>query len=242
MHDLLETIIRTRQVLDHTGAPKPLHGETQREQCLLLQSLIEELKPTRSLEVGLAYGISTMAICEKLPAGAKHIVCDPYQNDWNNIGLLNVERAGFSPLVDFRREMAHRVLADLERDGTTLDFAYLDGGKMFDLVMVNVFYLTKILRVGGLLVMDDCDFPGIRRVCQFLATLPCYQIAATWGGHAGKTTTPLLGKIIRTLPGSGEILKSDVADSSSKLADRPHCIVYKKIAADDRKWDWHAEF
>jgi predicted O-methyltransferase YrrM len=242
MHALLESILSERQVLDHEGKPRPLHAETQREQCLLLQRVVESVRPARSIEVGLAYGVSTLAICEKLPAGAKHTVCDPYQHDWNEIGLLNVDRAGFSSLVDFRREMAHRVLADMERDRTRLDFAYLDGGKMFDLVMVNVFYLTRLLRVGGVVVMDDCDFPGIRRVCQFMATLPCFEITETWGGHPKKSATPMLGRVVRTLPGAGAILKPDVADTAGRLADHPHCIVFRKTKEDDRKWDWHAEF
>ncbi len=242
MNELLEQIFKSRQVLDAEGKPRELHAETQREQCLLLQRIVGEVKPMRSLEVGLAYGVSTLAICEKLPVGARHIVCDPYQSDWNDVGLLNVKRGGFESVVDFRRQMAHRVLAELEAAGSSLDFAYLDGGKTVDLVMVNVFYLTRILRVGGVIVMDDCDFPGIRMVCHFMSKLPCYQVVETWGGHPAKVRQPFMSSVVSALPGTTAALRPELVSGHPKLADHPHCIVYKKVSNDDRKWDWHEDF
>jgi predicted O-methyltransferase YrrM len=234
MLPLLEQILSSRQVQAPDGSLKPLHGETQREQCLLLQQLVETIRPMRSVEVGLAYGISTLAICEKLPAGAKHTVCDPYQSDWNDIGLHNVRRAGFESLVDFHRAPAHRVLSDLERNETRLDFAYLDGGKMFDLVLVNTFFVTRMLRVGGLMVLDDADFPALRRICQFLETLPCYRISHTWAGHPRKASRPALARAVGALPGGKAILHPDHQTTGSVLDGHPHCVVFEKIATDDR--------
>src|SRR5207248_5986427 len=115
-----------------------------------LQNLVRQVRPKISLEVGLAYGISTLNICQALrEVGAiRHIVMDPYQEKWKEIGLRNIRTAGYADLVDFRRQPAHEVLPELMKDGVTIDFAYLDGSKVFDFVLVNIFYLTRIMPVG----------------------------------------------------------------------------------------------
>jgi len=42
-----------------------LHSNTSKEQGLFLQKIFGLVKPKKSLEVGLAYGISTLFILEK---------------------------------------------------------------------------------------------------------------------------------------------------------------------------------
>src|SRR4051794_10192385 len=107
MNKLLEEILSTNQVKDDKGVSHHLHSHTRRAQCEFLQKLIEEVKPAQSLEIGLAYGISTLAILEalaKINRPFLHIVVDPLQSDWGDIGLLNIERAGFSQRIRFERK------------------------------------------------------------------------------------------------------------------------------------------
>src|SRR3954454_7500913 len=59
--------------------------------------LVRSLGLTRTLETGMAYGLSTLAICAVHEARGEgsHIAIDPHQSaDWRGIGLLNLERAG----------------------------------------------------------------------------------------------------------------------------------------------------
>src|SRR3954452_9516008 len=104
---LAETILSTNTVTDDAGTNYPLHSHTSRDQCEVLQRLIRQSRPKVSLEVGLAYGISTLNICQALrEVGAnKHIVMDPFQANWKEIGLRNIRVAGYEDLVEFRREM-----------------------------------------------------------------------------------------------------------------------------------------
>jgi predicted O-methyltransferase YrrM len=241
---LAETILSTNTVTDDAGTSYPLHSHTSREQCDVLQRLIHQVRPKTSLEVGLAYGISTLNICQALvEVGAtRHIVMDPFQSNWKEIGLRNIRVAGYEKLVEFRREMAHDVLPALVRDKVQVDFAYLDGSKVFDYVLVNVFYLTRILSLGGVMVLDDCDFPGIRKTCQFLAKHPSYEILGAWGASSRKERLPLLRKVLNAIPHAESIFASDLLDTDKYLRGRPHWMAFKKVAEDERQWDWYESF
>src|SRR5260370_36976827 len=62
-----------------------------------LQDLIRQRKSTTTLEVGLAYGISGLLICEALRecGGKRHIAIDPNQSTHcEGIGFNNLAQAG----------------------------------------------------------------------------------------------------------------------------------------------------
>lgn len=59
MNEILETILQTETVYDATGKAYRLHSHTRKEQGLFLQDIIRKIKPGKSVEIGLAYGIST---------------------------------------------------------------------------------------------------------------------------------------------------------------------------------------
>lgn len=72
----------------------------------LIHDLVRAERPQVTLEVGLACGLSTLWICDALRAvgGVQHIAMDPNQRDFDNTGLLHVNRAGYSDLLTFYGE------------------------------------------------------------------------------------------------------------------------------------------
>ena len=44
------------------------------------------------------------------------------------------------------------------------------------------------------------------------------------------------------LPGSPRWLAAELRHTHPKLRDNPHCIAFRKVKADDRKWDWYEPF
>ncbi len=119
----------------------------------LLQEIVRSVKPRVSLEIGFAYGVSTLYICDALAEvnpSARHIVMEPFQStQWRGIGLRNVRQAGFGSMVDFREDHSEIVLPELVRSGLVADFALIDGWHTFDQVMVEFYYLNRLLRAGG---------------------------------------------------------------------------------------------
>src|SRR5690349_23097786 len=98
MNRALESIIAKNMVESVDGEKIRLENQIPTGEGLFLQDIISSLKPTTSLEVGFAYGISTIFVCESLMSvGAKkHVVIDPDQKTlWKGIGIKNVREAGY---------------------------------------------------------------------------------------------------------------------------------------------------
>ncbi len=73
------------------------------------------------------------------------------------------------------------------------DFAYVDSTKQFDWILVDFFYLDKILDVNGVIVFDDVTWPGIRKVLRLVSQFPSYKV---YGQHPENYLMNFLRKYI----------------------------------------------
>src|SRR5262249_40611568 len=144
-----------------------------------------EYKPKCSLEIGCAYGISSLYICEALceaVSSPKHIIIDPFQfphqrgSGWEGIGLLNLKRAGYEDIIELHNKASYECLPVLLKNGVKIDFAFVDGQHTFDYVMVDFFFIDKLLNVRGVVAFDDLYYPSIRKVCRYALTNMRYSV------------------------------------------------------------------
>src|SRR2546423_4282967 len=95
-----------------------------------LARIVREMELVRTLETGMAYGLSTLAICgghEERGEG-EHIAIDPHQSsDWRRIGGLNLERAGLAHRARVIEARSDEALPRLRDRGGRIDFALVDG-------------------------------------------------------------------------------------------------------------------
>src|SRR5215467_5580955 len=178
MNHVLKDMLETGQVSDGTEI-LPLRAHMDKREGDLLSKVIACVQPTTSLEVGFAYGVSTLFICEalaKLEKPARHIVIDPFQfSNWKGIGLRNVERAGYRQFIEFREKRSEIALPQLLAEKTLLDMALIDGWHTFDHALVDFFYVNKMLRVGGIVVLDDSCFASVGKLVDHILTYGCYR-------------------------------------------------------------------
>ena len=87
---------------------------------------------------------------------------------WEGIGLSNLSRAGYLDIVDFNEIFSYQYLSHLTKNHVTIDLAFIDGNHMFDYVLVDFFLIDKLLRPGGIVIMDDLSYPSIRSVCRYV--------------------------------------------------------------------------
>lgn len=178
MNPVLKEIYTTGSVTDAQGNRYKLHSGISKVHAEALYQLVRDRKPATVVEIGMAYGLSTLAILSALEdAGEGNLISiDPYQrSDWHGVGLANVHRAQLSARHRLIEEPSYLALPELLRRNTSADFAYVDGWHTFDYVLVDFFYLDKLLNVGGVIGFNDCGLWAVDRVISFVLTHRHYQ-------------------------------------------------------------------
>ena len=207
--------------------------ETSPEQCAFLQRIVHEIGARRCLEIGLANGFSALAIAEA--CGGQITTIDPNQFGLvQNTGLRKLESAGHT--VRHFEERSQAVLPRLA--GERFDFAYVDTTKIFDAVLVDAYYITRLLRVGGVVAFDDCNWPGVRKVVRYLAHWPHMSVYATFGKEPSSRMRMLGNRVARVIPLAGKILRSELIETDEDLGIAAQCVAFQKTAEDPRLWDW----
>ena len=143
----------------------------------------------KTIEVGLGYGISALHICEGLmlngdPA-ARHVVLDPSQSTrFADCGLQVLEDAGVRHLVEHHAEFSEIALPQFLKEGRSFDLGFVDGNHRFDAVVLDLFYLGRLVRRGGVVALDDYNLPGIRRAVSFFVSNLGWTVEETIGDYA----------------------------------------------------------
>jgi predicted O-methyltransferase YrrM len=218
-----------------------------------LQQIVHDIRPAESLEIGCAYGVSSLYICEALcssdaleasPSGTRrHIVVDPFQStQWRGIGVRNIRDAGFSSLVDFREERSEIVLPRLLQEGVRLDFAFIDGWHTFDQVLVEFYYVNRLLRVGGVIAFDDANRRSINRVVRHALTYPAYRVYGTEREPAQPTVLGRSRRALTRVPAISGILRPDFLHKDWDLGILGTCVAIQKVTDDKRSSGWDRSF
>jgi Methyltransferase domain len=115
---------------------------------------------TRTVEIGL--GILALHICEGLIGNAgqasRHVVIDPYQaTRFSDLGLQFLDESGIS-------------LPRFLDEARIFDLAFVDGNHRFDSIFVDLFYLERLVRPEGIVILDDYQLPGVARAALFFTS------------------------------------------------------------------------
>src|SRR3954470_11228686 len=168
--------------------------------------LVRELGLTSTLETGMAYGLSTLAICgvhEERGEGS-HVAIDPYQSrDWRGIGVLNLERAGLTARARVIEARSDEALPRLRDEGLRIDFALIDGLHLFDATLVDFYLIDRLLDVGGVVVFHDTWMPAVAQAVAYVEANRAYE-------------------------------RIEAGDAAM--------VALRKLADDDRPWDFHRDF
>lgn len=249
MHPVIAEIYETRVVRDASGNEYPAHSNIDRAEGEFLSRLIaDDAEIRKTLEVGCAYGLSSLHICSALAGreSPRHVILDPFQHSsWQGVGVANLERAGcdFYELVEAPSELA---LPELVRDQAgSFDLVFIDGWHTFDHTMLDLFYANRLLRTGGYVVIDDCNMPPVAKAVQYVASYPAYRLWAqlerrfeslSWKGKLASLARPLF---LEPLPG---ILPRFLHDRLYYRMRFSTMVALKKIDEDRRDYHWFKSF
>jgi predicted O-methyltransferase YrrM len=224
MNPVLTELLATNTVRLPDGGVVPLHSHIPLFECQLMQQWLREQGCRRLIEIGLAYGISSLFLCDAIadrPDAIYHIIDPHQQRNWQGLGLHHLTQAGYRARVHFHESYAECCLPQLWQDGFRCDFALIDGRHTFDQTLVDFFWINRLLSVNGIVIFDDIQLPAIQRATAYVKNYPCYQPLALPIAIQQATTAR-----VRRLAGVPEA----------------RIVGFLKIAEDQRTHDWYVDF
>ncbi len=172
----LDEMLKTGTALRPDGKKVPLHSHLSGAEVALLQKACGPDQPRASLEVGMAMGVSTLAMLEVV--AETHYAIDPNQRtEWDGIGLDAVSRCPWKDKFVFVERPSHLALPALLQDcgQRSFDLILIDGWHAFDTAFIDYFYSDLLLDDGGVLLLDDVDLPQIGAIVDFIDEYKFYR-------------------------------------------------------------------
>jgi predicted O-methyltransferase YrrM len=245
---IIDEIYQTRVVHDASGNEYPLSAEVGPAEGEYLYRLVSaDSSISKTLEVGCAFGLSSLHICEALRDRPNpcHVIVDPGQiRSWHGVGIANLQRAGIS----FYRHIAEPsefALPELVRsEAGTFDLIFIDGWHTFDHTLLDLFYANLLVRVGGYIVVDDCTWRSVSAAVSYFRNYPAYREASAPGLPAHSLPERIAKAVSGALrPGlARQVLPASLYDRYYRRVTFPSMVGFQKIAEDARNWDWYEGF
>jgi predicted O-methyltransferase YrrM len=166
---LLTDAIASGEVARPDGTLRPLVGNVSRDEARRIYEVVRALKPEVSVEIGLAHGVSALAIAQAMhdnDRGVHHVI-DPYQSSrWEGVGVANLRRAGLIDRTRVHEAFSEEVLPAIP----SVDFAFIDGSHLFDHALVDFVLVDRRLAVGGVIGFHDLWMPSLQKVLRYVLT------------------------------------------------------------------------
>jgi hypothetical protein len=190
---VLDEMLRTDQTVGRSGKVfKGLAAASTANNLAFIRKVMADIKPTRTLEIGLSYGASTLTFCSEHKHldrnGTKqHVALDPYQPYamYDECGVFAVERAGLGDYLDPLFEFSEFALPRLLENHRQFDFIYVDGSHVFENVFIDAFYCARLLADDGIVAFDDSTDPHVAKVIAFIRSNLGGQLPEVHHGAAG---------------------------------------------------------
>jgi len=191
-----------------------VHSNIKNDEGKLLYNLIRKTDARNVLEIGMAYGLSSLFILQSLKYFTlKHKIkeqynltsIDPFQTtQWDNLGVQNLINAHLDNNHTLIEQKSYISMPILLNDKKIYDIIFIDGWHTFDYTLLDLFYAYLLVKKNGFIVIDDALHPGVNKVTKYI-----------------ETNYSFLKKVFTEV--------KTVA-------------VYQKIGDDNREWNFHKDF
>ena len=136
------------------------------EEAEFIYNLLSEKSISRTLETGFAYAKSASHVIAATQS--KHIVCDPFQKNYQHLGLENIKRLNQEHLLEFHDDYSHNVLPKLLRESERFEFIFIDGDHKFDGELIDFYYADLLLEENGYILLHDTWMRSTRMLMSFI--------------------------------------------------------------------------
>ena len=168
---VLQEMLETGSVYNQKGEKVRLHSHLSKIHAQTLYETVLQERPSCTIEVGMSCGTSSLAILTALNKSGgvgRLISVDPNQTSEGACGLTSVLRADLGHLHQLLEKPDYVALPKLLESGMQVDMAYIDGWHTFDYTLLDFFYIDKMLKVGGVVIFNDCGWPAVFKAMRFV--------------------------------------------------------------------------
>ena len=148
-----------RQLREETASHPHAMMQISPEQGQFMALLVQLLGATKTLEIGVFTGYSSLAVALALPANGQIFACD-VSEEYTAIARRYWQQAGVADKIDLRLAPALETLDRLLAEGQaeTFDFAFIDADKE----NYQGYYerSLQLIRPGGLIAIDNVLWDG----------------------------------------------------------------------------------
>ncbi len=170
----VKKVINEGKVPGKSGATRDVIGGSTINNLLTIQGIMDQIKPANTMEIGMAYGISTLLFAlkhEELSGNPKnqHYSIDPFQiSHWDSCGLMLLERERLTNYISYFESFSSIQLPKWVEQGLKFDLIYIDGSHLFEDVFIDYYYCSRLLNANGIMLFDDCRDPHVLKVIKFI--------------------------------------------------------------------------
>ena len=148
-----------KRLRDTTSSMPTAYMQISPEQGQFMSMLVQLMNASKTLEVGVFTGYSSLCIALALPPEGKVIACD-INEEWTQIAKKYWIEAGVAEKIALRLAPAIETLDELIFNGQagTFDFAFIDADKL----NYENYYerALKLVKTGGLIAVDNVLWSG----------------------------------------------------------------------------------
>jgi len=168
MHQLRMNITPEHIFRSLTIPPEHTLTPVRDGEALYLYELLRALNSKRTLEVGMGLGKSAAFIMAS--TGEPHVAIDPFQANFANGGLRNIDQLGLTKNLEFYSDFSHNVLPKLLASGREFDFVFVDGSHRHDGIFIDFYYADLLIPQNGVIVFHDTWMRSTQLVLSFIKT------------------------------------------------------------------------
>jgi hypothetical protein len=119
---------------------------------------------------------------------------------------------------------------------------FIDGWHTFDHTLIDCFYATKLLKVGGFLLIDDANLLAVSKVVRELTRYPCYEFyGGVPAGPAPLRMKGYIAKFVLSVPPFSSLMPYLGHRAVQALSRQYSLVALQKKSADERPWNWYAD-
>lgn len=146
-----------------------------REAGEALARIVQDERAATTIETGMALGLSTLWMVRgALASGStapRHVAVDPLQTkDWRSAGLRLAAAAGIGDCVTHVADDSTLALPRMVAERSRFDLMLVDGGHRYEHAFCDVFFGARLVKPGGLIVVDDVWMPAVQTAVNYFTS------------------------------------------------------------------------